>query len=287
MKALIRFYWLLAPALPACAGLSEAIAYLEEEVPRWRRENKCHSCHNNGDGARALWTAAAAGKRVDPAALADSLAGLLRPAEWEPKPLAFVQYAAALRAASQSGAIADAAAETRVAEILVKAQADEGHWKVDEEKVAGAPATYGPEIATALAAAVVERAGMTASASKARRWLDTRRPAGIVGAAGVLMAGVRNQDAALLLVSKQAANGSWIGEPFDTAIAILGLARLGGRGAEIRRGREWLLRNQLSGGGWAATTRPSGGDSYAQHISTTSWAVLALLASEGPERARE
>ena len=32
---------------------SRALAYLASEVPRWSRENKCYSCHNDGDAARA------------------------------------------------------------------------------------------------------------------------------------------------------------------------------------------------------------------------------------------
>jgi hypothetical protein len=47
--------------------------------------------------------------------------------------------------------------------------------------------------------------------------------------------------------------------------------------ASIARGREFLAREQLADGSWPATTRPSGGDSYAQKISTTGWALLALL----------
>ena len=35
----------------------KALAYLAIEVPRWSSEHKCFSCHNNGDGARALYLA--------------------------------------------------------------------------------------------------------------------------------------------------------------------------------------------------------------------------------------
>ena len=34
---------------------ARAVAFLAAEVPRWFRENKCYSCHNNGDAARACW----------------------------------------------------------------------------------------------------------------------------------------------------------------------------------------------------------------------------------------
>jgi hypothetical protein len=41
----------------------------------------------------------------------------------------------------------------------------------------------------------------------------------------------------------------------------------------------YLIDQQQADGSWAETTRPSGGESYAQRISTTAWALLALLAS--------
>ena len=34
-----------------------AVAYLARETPRWYAGNHCFSCHNNGDGARALFLA--------------------------------------------------------------------------------------------------------------------------------------------------------------------------------------------------------------------------------------
>ena len=41
-----------APPLPV--EETRAVAFLSREVPRWKRENDCYSCHNNGDAARAL-----------------------------------------------------------------------------------------------------------------------------------------------------------------------------------------------------------------------------------------
>jgi len=51
---------------PAIAGSPEAraVAYLTAEVPRWRREHPCYSCHNNGDAARALIAAGRRGHQV-------------------------------------------------------------------------------------------------------------------------------------------------------------------------------------------------------------------------------
>ena len=49
----------------------------------------------------------------------------------------------------------------------------------------------------------------------------------------------------------------------------------------VDRGRAFLVSTQEPGGGWPETTRPAGFESYAQHISTTGWATLALLATRG------
>ncbi|MBL0159942.1 MAG: hypothetical protein IPP47_23060 [Bryobacterales bacterium] len=71
--------------------------------------------------------------------------------------------------------------------------------------------------------------------------------------------------------------GEYPGTPaqvFDTAVAVIAL-----RGDA--RGRAWLLARQQPEGGWAETTRPPGSQSYAQHISTTAWALMALCGSDG------
>jgi hypothetical protein len=262
-------------AIPASAGLREAVEYLEEEVPRWKRENKCYSCHNNGDGARALLALRAAGVDVKAEALADSLENVRSPAGWEKKTLALVQYAAAMREAARTGLIEVPA---QAIEMLLRAQEEDGRWKVDEEMAEGAATTYGSELATALA---IEAIGKENEAvAGARRWLERRKPGGIVAAAGVLLAGVSSDAAVNLLLARQVADGSWNHEAFDTAVAMLALERAGKGGEEIRRGREYLLTTQLSGGGWTGTTRPAGGTSYAQHISTTAWAAMALSATE-------
>ena len=80
-------------------------------------------------------------------------------------------------------------------------------------------------------------------------------------------------------------------EPFDTAVAILALNELDGTAqpaftrAELKRaierGRAYLARQQERDGSWVETTRPSGQESYAQRISTTAWALLALFETRG------
>ena len=70
--------------------------------------------------------------------------------------------------------------------------------------------------------------------------------------------------------------------PFDTALVLLALQKMreeAGVSGMIQRGRAFLLSQQEADGGWPATTRPAGASSYAQRISTTGWATLALLAT--------
>ena len=47
----------------------------------------------------------------------------------------------------------------------------------------------------------------------------------------------------------------------------------------IRSGRRYLMGSQLDDGGWLATTRPPKSESYAQRMSTTAWATLALVST--------
>jgi len=75
---------------------------------------------------------------------------------------------------------------------------------------------------------------------------------------------------------------------FDTAVALMALnlirrARLAeaARGVDldsaIHEGRSFLLSVQEPDGHWPETTRPSNQESYAQRISTTGWALMALI----------
>ena len=263
------------------AELRDAVAYLEREVPKWKRENGCYSCHNNGDGLRALIAARRAGVAVDAKALAEPVEALRSPAAWEAKPLARLQFAAAVCEAVEAGLLERGLLE-QAAAAVAKDQQDDGHWKVEEELAPGSPVTYGPVLATWLARQVLTAAnhdGHRASIARATQWLTTRKSRHILDTAALVLALRRDADMRALL-GAQSKDGSWNGEPFDTAIARLALGP--SHPASIRA-REYLMRTQWSGGGWPATTRPAGGDSYAQHISTTAW-VLLSLAPTAPQR---
>ena len=95
------------------------------------------------------------------------------------------------------------------------------------------------------------------------------------------------RERALVLLRKgESPDGGWgpfVNSPpevFDTALVVLALAAqqpTSELSAFIARGRKYLLAEQSPDGSWPATTRPAGADSYAQQLSTTGWALQALL----------
>lgn len=270
------------------AQTDRALAYLAREVPGWRGPNKCFSCHNNGDGARALYIAIRLGKKVDPSVLRETADWLNTPGAWQAaganpgisdKVLAAIQYAAALKEASPSGS----KALREAAGVLIGYQGKDGSWSVD---ALGSPATYGAALATYLAQETLKAAGPLAFAgaiARAGQWLNALQPANVPEIAAVLLAG-RNEPK--LLLDMQNGDGGWgpwkhaPSEPFDTAIAILALMKRPEAAAAVARGRAFLLRGQQAAGGWPETTRPAGSQSYAQHISTSAWATIALLSTD-------
>ena len=87
------------------------------------------------------------------------------------------------------------------------------------------------------------------------------------------------------LIAQQNPNGSWgpyrhqFGEVVDTAIALIALTENESTDdyhPQLTQGQTFLIKQQEPEGGWPETTRPPGGVSYAQHISTSAWALIAL-----------
>jgi hypothetical protein len=230
--------WLIAVMLAAPA--QRAVDYLVREVPRWSKENHCFSCHNNGDGARALYAAAHRRYRVPPAALADTTRWLLHPADWDnnrgnpffsDKKLARIQFAASLTEAYQTGAVRDATALTDAAKSLLSYQESDGSWRIDSGAAAGSPATYGTALATYMARRTLEATGNAEFASamaRANQWLRQAKPASIPDAAAILMAAGKKECLDLILRA-QNSDGGWgphrhaPSEAFDTAIVLLAL----------------------------------------------------------------
>jgi hypothetical protein len=293
----LPFAFFLAAATPQ----QLAVDYLVREVPRWAHENHCHSCHNNGDAARALFLAARRGYSVPGDALADTVQWLERPAGWDDnggkgfsdKKLARVQFAGALTEAYAAGFVRDRRALVEAAESLAREQEPHGSWKIDTGGAPGAPATYGTALATYVSRRTLEMAGrkrFEEGIARATGWFQVLEPANVPETAALLLAGPAARSKHLpLLLRAQSSDGGWgpqsrmPSEPFDTALALLALDAAGGPAPAIARGRDWLIRQQQSAGGWPETTRPAGQQSYAEHISTTGWAAYALLATD-PKR---
>jgi hypothetical protein len=302
------------PALPA--EEVRAVAFLAREVPRWKRDNDCYSCHNNGDAARALIVAAAKAHDIG-AAMDDTLHWLRQPTRWnvnktqggiDDKPLARLQFAAALRLAVDSGrASRDALGEA--AAIVAADQHPDGSWRLDTSQSLGSPATYGTTLATATARRTIGAAGrrdLEGALRRADAWLRTAKVESVLDAAAVVLGLERASDdaarqqraRALQTVRRgQAPGGGWgpyvtVGpEVFDTALVLHALQEVRADGAAlaapvytagdlaqaIARGRAYLVAQQTADGSWPETTRPANQESYAQRISTTGWALLALL----------
>src|SRR5262245_12243845 len=71
------------PAAIQDDAAERAIKYLSRVVPAWSRDNHCFSCHNNGDGARALYVARGLSFTVPDVALGDTTEWLRKPDGWD------------------------------------------------------------------------------------------------------------------------------------------------------------------------------------------------------------
>ena len=292
---------------------TRAVAYLAHEVPRWPRENGCYSCHNNGDAARALYTAMRLGHAIPEESLADTASWLSTPGTWHKNKgnpafndavLTRIQFAGALLEARRSGAIRDAGALRQAADLVASCQGRDGSWQVGKAALIGSPITYGSHLATYMAVRVLEESGreeLAPAIRKARLWLERAPVRNVLEAATALLAleGEREHSGSSTSTSTgrqcleiiregQSRHGGWgpfvnaAPEPFDPAVVLLALRTLPATediDALIRRGRRYLVENQQVDGSWLETTRPADAESYAQRISTTSWAALALLQS--------
>ncbi len=285
--------------------LAPTVAFLSREVPAWHAEQGCYSCHNNGDAVRALIRASAAGFDVaEP--LADTLAFLSRPGRWaensrggplDDQPLARIQFASALADAVEHG-MAPASALLEAARLVASDQHDDGSWHLDPSNSLGSPATYGRALATWAARRTLGAAGAAEFApeiSRADAWLRALPVKVTPDAAAALLGLGTSEDSQAIaqraralsfLLDTQGADGGWgpypnvRPEPFDTAIAVLALRSQPDTDRTrqaIERGRAYLLASRLDDGMWLETTRPAGQRSYAQLISTTGWALIALL----------
>jgi hypothetical protein len=290
---------------------ARALSFLAREAAAWPAQNKCFSCHNNGDAARALYTAIRLKRGVKADDLAATTRWLSRPAGWNhnggegpfnDKKLARLQFAAALVDAMDAGLVTEPEPLSRAAAWVAEFQQKDGSWQTEADGGIGSPATHGAALATYLARRTLTRADPRKYAdtiARADAWARERKVHTVIDSAGVLLLLDRAADepartqrqACLDLVRKgEARSGGWgpyvqsPPEVFDTAAVLLALAVQPSNDenrAWARRGRGYLLAAQADDGSWPETTRPAGAVSYAQRLSTSGWATLALLATSG------
>ena len=296
------------PIVYAASPEGRAVAVLAREVPKWSADNKCFSCHNNGDAARALYLAKRLGRPIDDKVLADTTRWVSNPGGWDKnggegefndKRLARLQFAATLAEAKEGGLVRDREAFDKAAALVAEWQHKDGSWAMDTGGAAGAPATHGTAVATFLARRSLQRLDNKKYAreiTRAETWARKTKVEGVLEAAAVLLILERADDADAVaqrrrcveLIRKgEAKEGGWgpyvssPSEVFDSAVVVLALTRQppdDDNRAMLKRGRRYLLGEQQADGSWSETTRPRGLVSYAERLSTTAWATLALLA---------
>lgn len=209
----------------------------------------------------------------------------------------------AVRAQPKATRMTGAGPLREAARRVAAGQCDNGAWCVGDGGALGSPATYGTSLATFMALCVLKASGSSEvqlAIRKAEKWLRQAPVNTVLDAATQLLflrgestphAGERRAAAMSVLRRAQAGEGGFgpypdsPAEVFDTAMALLALAEMRDQpGVEelIQRGRSHLAATQLGDGSWPATTRPTGGQSYAQTMSTTGWATLALLKTQSP-----
>jgi len=301
---------------PNGVPVARGVDYLKKEVPKWKAEHPCYSCHNNGDATRALLVAGAKGYDIG-TSLDDTLTFLRQPSQWnqnksapggsDDKVLARIQFASALAVAERHGKAASTDLDA-AAKLLVADQQADGSWQLDNSQSLGSPATYGTILATASARTSLIASGIQPdnfTIVQIDKWVRGLQPENVLDASGTILALELSSDVMAenlrrnclsILRQGQSPEGGWgpyvtaAPQVFDTALAVLALsslepeprlARSAYRPEELKdaiaNGKKYIVSQQRPDGSWPETTRPANQESYAQRISTTGWAMLALL----------
>ena len=289
-------------------AMRRAFDYLLLESTSWSPDNGCFSCHNDGDAFRALLAYDKESQSLRAPQWQSLLNWFQRPEEWlksksaeigESPILTFIQFGTARQAAQNAGWIeAEESVERTIRNELLKTQSRAGYWQVEPDRTIGSPGTYGNALASFQALSIIgEEQSEQIESAKTRclNWASQFYPKSSTDLAAIsLLLNLaetsklreRAKDWSQHLVETQNADGGWgifphrYSEVFDTAIACIAIAKTlaPSSGEEsLKNARQFLEETQEPSGGWPETTRPSGGVSYAQHISTTAWALQALI----------
>jgi hypothetical protein len=305
----------LPAAQPAATPEAKAVAYLTKQAAGWKGKHGCASCHHNGEAARALLMAAHRGHDVG-AALNETRAFLQAPAGWagnkshgDDEVLMRLQFASALAAAGEKD-VNPSPALVEAAKMILADQVQDGSWVPDASEPPNTPLTWGTAVATWMARSTLIASGREPddfAVAQTDRWLRTVEATTVPDAAGVVlglgvtsdvMADKQRAKYLNLLRFAQRDSGGWGPMPnaesattFDTALVLLALqqletdprlARSTYRVEELReaigKGRAYLAAQQKADGSWPETMRRGASSSEAQRVSTTAWALTALLA---------
>ena len=278
---------------------ARSVAFLTREVPRWATRESLLFLPQQRRRCAGIVSSGPVGPTGGSAGAADTTAWLLQPAGWDhnggdgpsnDKRLARIAFTAALATAVSTEWVRDRSALDRAADRLALDQAADGSWPIDVEDAAGSPAAYSRSLATYLVRQslfATRQPRFQIAIECGHRWLLSRDVLTVSDASVSLLASgaVQSQAAAArreqslgVLSRGQSQDGGWgptvssPPEPFDTALALLGLVSCPASPrtrAMLSRGRSYLLDQQNEDGSWAETTRPPGNVSYAQRISTT------------------
>lgn len=293
-------------------SLERAIEFLGSQVPAWPRENQCFSCHHQGDGARALASARAQGWKLPAETLDSSQQWLEKLEDWHHQKgdpnakdplLADLQFSMTRMLLMPSSMASETESHLwfrSVGERLLPHQKEDGSWALESVPTVGTPGAPGSAWATFWAWRLLKAAAYPAfspARERAEKWL-LQIPIQHVPNAACKLLFVQERDQGAqgesilcleFLMKSQSRFGGWgpyPGSPaeiFDTSLALIALATHA-RDERIamimKRGASFLIAEQLQDGSWQETTRPSGGKSHAQWISTSAWATQALLVIE-------
>lgn len=316
LAGLVWLIGVIVPAAQTPASPeAKAVGYLTKQVATWKGKQGCASCHHNGDAARALFMAAHRGHDVGDA-LTDTRAFLQSPAGWaankghgDDDGLMRLQFAAALAAAGEKD-LNPAPALVEAAKVILADQLQDGSWAPDASDPPNSPLTWGTAVATWMARSTLISSGREPddfAVAQTDRFLRTVEATTVPDAAGVVlglgvtsdvMADKQRAKYLNLLRFAQRDSGGWGGLPnaesatvFDTALALLALQQLESdprlarstyRVEELKdaigKGRAYLAAQQKADGSWPETMRGNTAASEAQRVSTTAWALIALLA---------